>query len=91
MHSFPIQSNPGSISEWINDGVNGLIVDPEDPDSISHALQRAISDDLLVETAIQLNHKLVYEKIDYKIIQPQVVEMYKLVAEHAKTQSRARS
>jgi glycosyltransferase involved in cell wall biosynthesis len=91
MHSFPIQSNPGSISDWINDGVNGLIVDPEDPDSISHALQRAISDDLLVETAIQLNHKLVYEKIDYKIIQPQVVEMYQLVAEHAKAKSGARS
>ena len=34
MGSFPIQSDTACADEWIEDGVSGLIVPPEDPDSL---------------------------------------------------------
>ncbi len=84
MHAFPIQSNQDSIREWITDGVNGLLIDVNQPDSISHALRRAIRDDDLVETAAQINDHLVYERIDNKVIQPQVIAMYQRIAQKGK-------
>jgi glycosyltransferase involved in cell wall biosynthesis len=80
MHALPIQADQGSIGEWIEDGVNGLIVDPNNPESIARAVRRAIQDDTLVESAAQINDRIVRDRIDFKLIQPKVIEMYQHVA-----------
>jgi len=80
MGSFPIQSCTACADEWIVDGETGFIVPPEDPEPIAAAIRRAVSDDALVDRAAELNAQTVRERLDYRLIQPQVVAMYEKVA-----------
>lgn len=91
MGAFPIQSCTACADEWIVDGEMGFIVPPEDPDPIAAAIRRAVSDDALVDRAAELNARLVRERIDQKIIRPQVIAMYEKVAgqEHIKQEVRS--
>ena len=80
MGSFPIQSCTACADEWIEDGKTGLIVSPEDPEPIAAAISRAVSDDALVDRAAELNAHTARERLDYRLIQPQVIAMYEKVA-----------
>jgi hypothetical protein len=75
MGSFPIQSNTGCYAEWVRDGETALMVPPEDPECVETAIRRAISDDHLVNSAATANARTV-ERLDQRLIQPQVVDMY---------------
>ncbi len=76
MGAFPIQSCTACADEWIEDGKSGFIVPPEDPDVIADAIRRAVTDDTLVDQAAQINARTARERLDYSVIQPQVVKMY---------------
>lgn len=80
MRAFPIQSDTQSTAEWIRDGANGLLVDPSDPADIAGAVQRALSDDVLMETAADLNARIMSERLDLAIIRPKVIQMYRDIA-----------
>jgi len=80
MGSFPIQSCTACADEWIKDGVTGLIVPSEDPELIAAAISRAVSDDALVDCAAELNTQIARERMDYRLIQHQVIAMYEKVA-----------
>jgi glycosyltransferase involved in cell wall biosynthesis len=80
MGSFPIQSCTACADEWIEDGKTGLIVSPEDPEPIAAAIRRALTDDDLVDRAAELNARTARERLDYRLIQPQVIAMYEKVA-----------
>ncbi len=80
MGAFPIQSDTQSTSEWITSGVNGLLVDPADPESIAAAIRRAIQDDQMIDDAAAHNLKLVTERLDISSVRPRVIEMYRTVA-----------
>ncbi len=77
MGAFPIQSCTACSDEWIVNGVNGFIVPPEDPDIIAVAIREAVLNDSLVDSANEYNKKLARERLDEKIIEPQVIAMYK--------------
>jgi len=80
MGAFPIQTDPGgATSEWIQDGVNGLIIPPDDPDAIAEAIVRALKDDDLVESAAKMNLELTYERIDISVVQPRIISLYEQV------------
>lgn len=81
MGAFPIQSDTGAISEWIEDGVNGSIVPYDDPDLIAQAIIRASIDDKLVDQAARINAKLVSERLEPSVIIPKIHAMYKRVME----------
>jgi glycosyltransferase involved in cell wall biosynthesis len=91
MGAFPIQSDTISTAEWIEDGKNGFLVPPEDLDAISRAIRRALTEDKLVDRAAEINDRLVAERIDRTVIQPQVVAMYKRVYEQSKLAAMARN
>jgi glycosyltransferase involved in cell wall biosynthesis len=76
MGAFPIQSCTACADEWIESGQSGLIVPPEDPQAIAEAIIRALSDDTLVDRAAEINVQTVKERLDYSMIQPEVVKMY---------------
>jgi glycosyltransferase involved in cell wall biosynthesis len=80
MGAFPIQSFTGCANEWVVDGEMGFLVPPEDPEPIAAAIRRAVMDDALVDRAAELNARLARERIDQSVIRPQVLEMYKRVA-----------
>ncbi len=83
MGALPIQSDTISTREWVTDGENGLLVDPEDADDVERALRRALADDELVDRADRLNERLTDERIAYPVVAPRVVEAYRLVLREA--------
>ena len=80
MGAFPIQSDTVSTAEWIRDGENGLLVPPEQPEAIARAIQRALTDDELVEQAARVNADIAAEQLSQEVIRPRVIEIYKKTA-----------
>lgn len=80
MGAFPIQSDTVSTAEWIRDGENGLLVPPEHPEVIARAIQRALTDDNLVEQAARVNADIAAEQLSQEVIRPRVIEIYKKTA-----------
>lgn len=79
MGSFPIQSDTFCHDEWFVDGVNGLLVPPEDPAKVAQAIRRALTDDTLVDTGAGLNAKIIREQFEYSVVQKQVIAFYTMV------------
>lgn len=80
MGSFPIQSWTACYEEWIEDGINGILVPPEDPDVVEQAIRQALSDDDLVNRAAKINYRLAAEKLDYSLLKSKTIELYTSVA-----------
>jgi glycosyltransferase involved in cell wall biosynthesis len=57
--SFPIVSDLPSVGGWIEDGVNGFLVPPRNPRSLSDAIIRALRDPELRRNAALHNRRLV--------------------------------
>ncbi len=79
MGAFPIQSDTSCLDELIENGNTGLLVSPNDPDVVEEALQRALTDDMLVDNAAKKNSILVRQYFDQKYVKPKVIEMYETV------------
>jgi glycosyltransferase involved in cell wall biosynthesis len=60
--AFPIQSENSAVNGFLIDGRSGFIVDPWDLSFIRKSLHRALTDDLLVDNASELNYKILQEK-----------------------------
>jgi glycosyltransferase involved in cell wall biosynthesis len=86
MGAFPIQSDTQSTSEWITEGANGLLVNPNDPESVAAAIRRAIRDDGLINAAAAHNLKLITERLDLNTVRPRVIEMYRTIGARRESQ-----
>jgi glycosyltransferase involved in cell wall biosynthesis len=84
MGSFPVQSWTSSADEWIEDGVTGLLVPPEDPDVVEQALRRALTDDQLVDDAAAINWQTACERLDSRQLGPKAVALYTTVVEESR-------
>lgn len=80
MGSFPIQSDTCCWDEWIENGRTGILVDPEDPQAIAYAIQRALTEDDLIDRASEINLETARARLDNAKIQLRVVEMYDEIA-----------
>ena len=80
MGAFPLQSDTESTAEWINDGINGMLVAPEDPLDIERAIRKALKDDDLIDRAAEINFQTVSEKLDIDVVKPKIIQMYKSIA-----------
>lgn len=79
MGSFPIQSWTSCANEWIVDGETGLLVPPEDPDTLSEAIRRALGDDRLVDQAAERNWRTAQERLDAGQLALSAAGMYEQV------------
>lgn len=81
MGAFPIQSNPGGVSEEIIcDGKNGFLI--ENPESISNMqnlILKAISNAKLLESAALENNILAKNRLDYDLNRIKVISIYKRI------------
>ncbi|HEX3559056.1 MAG TPA: glycosyltransferase [Pyrinomonadaceae bacterium] len=80
MGAFPIQSNTGCGDEWLCQGKSGLLVPAEEPSAVAAALRLALADDELVDRAAEINAHVASKRLDLSVIRPQVIEMYKRIA-----------
>ncbi|MCP4397496.1 MAG: glycosyltransferase family 4 protein [bacterium] len=85
MGAFPIQSDTGSTAEWIQHGVNGMLAAPEDVDGFALAIKTALTNDAMVDHAADMNLHVLKTRIDYSIVQPQVLEAYRKALRHERT------
>jgi hypothetical protein len=76
MGSMPIQSNTSCLGEHLLDGVNALMVPPEDPERIAAALRVALTDDDLVDRAATLNATYIEEHFNFDRVRSATIEMY---------------
>lgn len=74
---FPIHSNLEIICEWIEDGKNGLLVPHEDVNAVAQALRLALTDDLMVDKAAEINADIISNKLSDTVVRSQVIDLYK--------------
>jgi glycosyltransferase involved in cell wall biosynthesis len=64
--ALPVVAGIASVREWIQDGINGLIVPAADPAAVATALGQALQDDALTHAARAENERLIRERADYQ-------------------------
>jgi glycosyltransferase involved in cell wall biosynthesis len=79
--AFPIQSCTACADEWIDDGVSGFIVPPEDPRAVAEALEKALASDELVDQASAKNWETVKTRLSSVQIREQVLTAYRRAME----------
>lgn len=80
--SFPIQTNPGRVTEdYIEDGINGLLIgNPESSKEIADKILTAIHHKEMLKKAFKINQEKA-KKLDYEIVKKKVLETYKKIEE----------
>ena len=58
MGAFPIQTNTSCAEEWIEDGVTGMLIDPNQ-DDVKNSLRQALDNDSLVDQAGVINRQMI--------------------------------
>jgi hypothetical protein len=81
MGAFPIQTNTSCCDEWITDGEGGFIVDPGDVEGIAKCIRMAVTDDILVDRAAELNWATVQKRLDQREVARQVHDLYERIFE----------
>jgi len=76
---FPIAGDLDSLREWIDPGVNGLLVDSASPSSLADAILQALANVELRQRAQDLNQQIIRQRADYQTVMPQAVEFYKKI------------
>ena len=79
MGAFPIQSWTACANEWIESGRSGLLVPPDDPEEVEHALRRALTSDELVNTASETNYRTAIMRLNKSALMPIATEFYTYV------------
>lgn len=62
---FPVVGDIESLREWIRDGKNGLLVNPNDPQALADAVIRALKDHKLRARAAAINKRIIQERALY--------------------------
>ncbi len=85
---FPVVGDLESLREWVVDGENGFLVDPDDPDALAQATSRALKGAELREKASKVNQDLVDERADRDRVVISAERFYKQVVEMGTTGGR---
>ncbi|MDP2778640.1 MAG: glycosyltransferase family 4 protein, partial [Anaerolineales bacterium] len=76
---FPVAGDLESIREWITHGQNGLLVNPNDPQSIADAIVLGLEREDLRQDAAGLNAKMITTRAEYGVNMKRVGEFYEEV------------
>ena len=74
---FPVVGDIESLREWITPGVNGLLVDPADPQALAEAVLVALEQPDLRQRAAAHNLELIAERAEYGRVMLQAEAFYK--------------
>lgn len=81
MGVFPIQSNPGSVTEEVvTNNINGyLIENPNDISEIANHIMNAVQNETLLENSKNYNTKLIAEKYNRNQLKDKIVSLYQTI------------
>lgn len=74
--SFPIAGDIESLREWIEPGVNGLLVDPGDPAELAEAVVHALDHPDLRASASEKNLALIAERAEASVVRAAIDRFY---------------
>jgi hypothetical protein len=79
MGAFPIQSNPGKVTEEIIEHKkNGLLIaNPEDINEIKNLISMAIENKKMIDNAITINQMFANDKLDFFENQQKIINLYR--------------
>jgi Glycosyl transferase 4-like len=83
MGSFPVQSRGSCGREITPPGRGALFVSPTDPDAVTAALRRALTDDELVDEAAAINARAAALHLDDSVVRARIVDAYERIAQDA--------
>jgi glycosyltransferase involved in cell wall biosynthesis len=78
--ALPVFSPLESITEWIDDGVNGLLADNDDADALAAALMRAATDDDFTRAAAAANLERISGRADRARLRSMILDAYACAA-----------
>ena len=81
---YPVAGRLESVEEWIEDGVNGRLVELDSAASLAAAMLEALEDEAGREKARKANLQLIAERADYAKVMPRVETFYREVIASAK-------
>ena len=76
MGAFPIQTNTSCCQEWIEDGVSGFSIPPDDVGYIGNKLRQALTDDTLLNRASAINWHTVCARLDQRLLRQKEIAFY---------------
>jgi glycosyltransferase involved in cell wall biosynthesis len=65
---FPVAGDIESVREWITPGINGLLVDPADPEALAGAICEGLQNSQLRTRSYEINQSLIQERADYGLV-----------------------
>ena len=77
MGAFPIQTNTSCAEEWIEDGITGKLIEPNQ-EAVKKSLQIALSNDSLVDQASLINRQTIENKCNEEKIKQKSLKFYGL-------------
>jgi hypothetical protein len=77
---LPVTGDIESLREWITPGVNGLLVDPGNPGTLSAAVIAALEHPDLRNRAAEHNLEMIRQRADVRTVMPKVTAFYREIA-----------
>lgn len=74
---LPIAGDLDSIREWIQPGINGLLVNPADPAALAAAILRGLNDTALRQQAAEQNATIIAERAEYTRTMARIEAFYR--------------
>ncbi|RPJ36510.1 MAG: glycosyltransferase, partial [Chloroflexi bacterium] len=74
--AFPLAGDIESIREWITPGVNGLLVEPDKPQSLAEAVLLALDNPDLRRRAAECNTRMVTERASSEVVREKIEAFY---------------
>lgn len=78
--AYPVAGRLESVAEWIEDRVNGALVDPGSPEQLAAAISAALADPELRAKAAEHNQRLIDERAEYRACLAQAERFYAQVS-----------
>lgn len=82
--AIPVHSDLSSIREWVTDGKNGLLVDVNDPQDISNALTKVLTDDNFVLDAVNYNFDYCKKNWSAPVVKESALKLYDFTLSYEK-------
>ena len=77
--AFPVQTGTSCTSEWLKNGISTLLISPTSTLDFEEAMQRAIEDNELVDTAAQINFEIAKTRMDRVVVRRKALSAYGLI------------
>ena len=77
MGAFPIQTNTSCAEEWIEDGITGKLIEPNQ-EAVRNSLRLALSNDSFVDQASLINRQTIANKCNEEQIKLKSLMFYGL-------------